>query len=472
MVEDTDIPVLFREYQWNSLGHFINEDPDLTPPNVIIQGYSGTGKTFTLQKFLESKQNLVYAWLQPIEVVSWKPLFQAIARSTQQVLMDKFPGLQYKEYDPMAVEEPSISIRYLTNLFAHYDSLSERIPLYIIYDGFDSLKDIDSQLLYKVLKLHELLPKDSKIVLKSVFTVRDISFVHRYSTNSLPLIIFPRYTIEQIIEILILTRTQELINSNFMQQQLKSMEDIEVSVDLLEKLAINFIQLIVQSFQSYTGNDVFALNDLIDFKWPQYIKNINSMNIFDPLALYRATVKVFVTTGDGLLENEEMVEDDDNNDVEQTYELSKISKYLLIAAYFCSYIEAKYDTSIFSKRATKTASSRRKKKDQNPRYLQPSFFYIERLLAIFQSIYPMESEVPRGSLASLKSEELIHSNVEVFQNLSELFSLKLIACTTAKNLDMLSHKIKWRVNVPWEIILEIADSVNFNIAEYFSDIHE
>lgn len=469
---DEEVPVLFRKYQWEALEHFINGDPDLTPPNLMIQGYSGTGKTFTLRKFLDARENLVYAWLQPIEVVSWKPLFQAIARSTQQVLMDKFPGLQYKEYDPMAVEEPSISIRYLTNLFSHYDSLPERVPLYIIYDGFDSLKDIDSQLLYKVLKLHELLPKTSKIVLKSVFTIRDISFVHRYSTNSIPLIIFPRYSIEQIVDILIVTRAQDLSNSVFIEKQLERLEGIQIDGDLLEKLAINFIQLIVQTFQSYTGNDILALNDLLDFKWPQYVKNINSVNIFDPLALYRATVKVFVTTGDGLLDNEEMIEDEESNDVEQTYELSKISKYLLIAAYFCSYIEAKYDTSIFSKRTTKTANTRRKKKEQNPRYLQPSFFYIERLLAIFQSIFPIESDLPKGSLASLKSDELIHSNVEVFQNLSELFSLKLIACTTAKNLDMLSHKIKWRVNVPWEIILEIADSVDFNIADYFSDIHE
>ncbi|KAL3230461.1 Origin recognition complex subunit 5 [Nakaseomyces bracarensis] len=472
MVEDTSIPVLFRDYQWNTLGSFINGDPDLTPPNLMIQGYSGTGKTYTIRKFMESNTDVAYAWLQPIEVVSWKPLFQAIARSTQQALMEKFPNLQKTQYDPMAVEEPSFSVRYLTNLFSHYDSLPERVPLYIIYDGFDRLQDIDSQLLYKVLKLHELLPRHSKIVLKSVFIVRDISFVQRYSTNSLPLIIFPRYSIDEITELLILSRTQELINSNFMVLQLKTMEGLVVDVDLLEKLAINFIQLIVQSFQSYTGNDIFALNDLIDFKWPQYVKNINSTNIFDPLALYRATVKVFVSTSDGLLENEEILENEDISEVNQTYELSKISKYLLIAAYFCSYIEAKYDISIFSRRTTKAATTKRKKKEQNPRFLQPSFFHIERLLAIFQSIYPIESDIPKGSLASLKSDELMRSNVEVFQNLSELFSLKLIACTTAKNLDMLGHKIKWRVNVPWEIILEIADSVNFNIADFFSDIHE
>lgn len=64
------------------------------------------------------------------------------------------------------------------------------------------------------------------------------------------------------------------------------------------------------------------------------------------------------------------------------------------------------------------------------------------------------------------------ANIEVFQNLSELHTLKLIATTMNKNIDYLSPKVRWKVNVPWEIIKEISESVHFNVSDYFSDIHE
>lgn len=36
--------VAFREYQTNCLASYISADPDITPSNLILQGYSGTGK--------------------------------------------------------------------------------------------------------------------------------------------------------------------------------------------------------------------------------------------------------------------------------------------------------------------------------------------------------------------------------------------------------------------------------------------
>ncbi|KAJ9571964.1 AAA ATPase domain [Nakaseomyces glabratus] len=469
----SNLVVLFRDYQLELLDSLIDVDSTLTTPNLILQGYSGTGKTLTLRKVFELKPDIINVWLDPIEVVSWKPLFQAIARSTQQRLMQKYPGLQDKEYDPMAVEEPSFLVKYLIKLFSHYKELPEKIPLYIVYDGFDSLQDLDSQILYKLLKLHELLPNDNAIVMKSIYTVRDLNFVNRYSSNAIPMVVFPRYNLDEIIKILILTRAQELVGSSFLVMQLELLDECEYTDESLEKVAVNFIQLIVQAFHSYTGNDIYALNDLIDFKWPLYLKNLDKNNILDPLALYRANVRLFITTDDSLKNDfNDTYEDYSDTAMTQTYELSNISKYLLIAAYFCSYIETKFDIGIFSKRGSKAANSKRKKKEQNPRYLQPSFFYIERLLAIFQSIYPLEIEVPKGSLAALKVDDLMKSNVEVFQNLAELFSLKLITCSSSKNLDVLGNKIKWRVNIPWEIISEIASSVSFDISEYFSGVHD
>ena len=93
-------------------------------------------------------------------------------------------------------------------------------------------------------------------------------------------------------------------------------------------------------------------------------------------------------------------------------------------------------------------------------------------MAIFQAIFPIQGKAESGSLSALREESLMKANIEVFQNLSELHTLKLIATTMNKNIDYLSPKVRWKVNVPWEIIKEISESVHFNISDYFSDIHE
>ena len=105
--------------------------------------------------------------------------------------------------------------------------------------------------------------------------------------------------------------------------------------------------------------------------------------------------------------------------------------------------------------------------ETNPRYLQPSLFSVERLLAVFQAIFPVDTKAQRGSLASLKEDSLMRANVEVFQNLAELHSLKLVATTVSKNIDFLNYKVKWKVNVPWEIVSEVSKSVNFDVGQYF-----
>lgn len=180
-------------------------------------------------------------------------------------------------------------------------------------------------------------------------------------------------------------------------------------------------------------------------------------------------MKIFLATGDTFADEQDVVES--FNESSQTYELSLISKYLLIAAYICSYLEPRYDSNVFSKRsylkAGRTSYGRRKKMETNPRYLQPSLFHIERLLAVFQAIFPMERIAKSGSLASLREEPLIKANVEVFQNLAELHTLRMVSTTVSKNIDFLSHKMKWKVNVPWEIVNEVAKSVKFDIGQYF-----
>lgn len=462
--------VLFRDYQVKTLAAFLHSDPSFTPPNLVIQGQSSSGKTYTLKKFFEANDNLVNEWLEPIELVSWKPLMQAVFRKVQNGLKSLYPEISIQEHDPLDVEEPHLLVKLLHSLFSQYEEQGDRFSFFLICDGFDQLSDLDAALFRKFIKLHELLPSHSKVQLKFIYTIQESSFVEKYSSHCLPLIVFPRYTVNEVTDILIASKAEELVLSDALRARVISEEITECTDEEFLGVSVNFIRLIVQAFHSYTGNNISALNDLIDFKWETYAGSITKENIFDPLALYRAANSVFSSTGD-TLSPEESDALDTTTESSQAYELSDISKYLLISAYLCSYSEPRFDSSVFSKKShIKTGRSsygRRKKMETNPRYLQPSIFPLERLLAIFQAIFPVERKAESGSLAFLKEEPLIKANVEVFQNLAELHSLKLISTTVGRNIDFLNYKIKWRVNVPWEIINEVGKSVDFDVGQYF-----
>lgn len=50
--------VAFREYQAKCLASYISADPSITPSNLILQGYSGTGKTYTLKEYFKANPDL------------------------------------------------------------------------------------------------------------------------------------------------------------------------------------------------------------------------------------------------------------------------------------------------------------------------------------------------------------------------------------------------------------------------------
>ena len=487
--------IRFRQYQVQTLSSFISSDYKYSVPNLFLQGYEATGKSYTIQKFFQANPHLLYVTLRPQESVTWKLLIQSLARSLQFKFYELFPNeiSQLKQLDPLSVEEPYHLISFLTKMFNILSHYSKQI--FIIFDGFDDLQDIDATLLLKFLKLNELLSHQiSNFHLRMIYLIRDANFMARYSTFNIPTIVFPRYTYDQILELLIIMRFEDMyadLLGRLNGCSIPSNEDTNYSI------VINFITLIMQAFQMYTGNNLNAINDLLDLKWEIYLDNIDETNYMDPVSIYKKSVYLFTAPNDTLTADNDNDDDEEQNQGQsadekigntskkemskvkssgQNYELSNIAKYLLIAAYFCSYIEPKYDTSIFSRKSSiksgRSSYGRRKKMESNPRHLQPAVFFLERLLAIFQAIYPMESTAVSGSLQSLLGDRLIKANVEVFQNLSELQSLKLICTTSTRTADFLSSKSKWKVNVPWEIITEVAESVNFDMTQYFSGVSD
>ncbi|SCU96757.1 LADA_0H02586g1_1 [Lachancea dasiensis] len=466
--------VLFREYQACALSSFISDDPDLSPPNILIQGHQSSGKTLTLIRFFEDNPHIHNCWLSPVQLVTWKPLLQHVARTVSSSLINLFPHVNYDIQDALEAEDFYFLIRVLDTVLRCYEVLERKVNLFVVLDGLDQLKELDLELLPKFLKLHEMLDSNYKVQLKFIYTIRDAAFLSKYSTYNIPTIIFPRYKHEQVAEILLHEKSNDYIHSDALISKVLA-TGIDPDDSIFEQIAENYIKLIIQAFHSYTGNDIVALTDIMDSKWEAYVASITAQNIYEPLALYRSNIALYTTTGDSFT----TPSDSNSNQLEDkekatAYELSLISKYLLLAAYLCSYLEPRYDSKIFSKkthlRAGRSSYGRRTKMETNPRYLQPSLFQLERLFSIFQAIFPIGDDKP-GKTSIFNQNELMKANVEVYENLAELSSLKLITTASAKNADYLSYKLKWKINVPWEIITEISSTVNFDIAGYFSGLH-
>lgn len=64
----SNLVVLFRDYQLELLDSLIDVDSTLTTPNLILQGYSGTGKTLTLRKVFELKPDIINVWLDQLKL--------------------------------------------------------------------------------------------------------------------------------------------------------------------------------------------------------------------------------------------------------------------------------------------------------------------------------------------------------------------------------------------------------------------
>lgn len=477
--------VKHRDYQLDFLAAFVSACPEFSLQNMVVHGYKSTGKTHTLREYFRVNPQILNCWLEPIELVTWKPFLQHIARTVSQTLKTAFPGIRCEDQDALEAEDFYLLAKFLHNTLSNYDSLSQATSLFIVLDGFDKLQELDSELLPKFIKLSEMLPVGLKVQIKFIHVINDTTFVERYSTYDIPTVVFSRYTLEEITDILLGAKTRELVENKNLVERVGSFGAPDPERACRE-IVEDYVKLVVQTFHSYTGNDIVALVDMLELKWDTYVESVTPENMNDTLALYRSNLQLFRTTGDTLTGEDEEEGCTQQQQQQQhgaktgqhattAYELSTLSKYLLISAYLCSYLEPRYDSKMFSKkshlRAGRSSYGRRSKMETNPRYLQPSLFQVERMLAIFQAIFPLDVEEP-SNVALLKHRSAVRANVEVFENLAELNTLNLITTAGSKNVDYLNYKVKWKVNVPWEIMTEIAATVGFDIAEYFTGLHE
>lgn len=86
--------------------------------------------------------------------------------------------------------------------------------------------------------------------------------------------------------------------------------------------------------------------------------------------------------------------------------------------------------------------------------LGPQAFVLERLLAIFHAILPHP----------------VASTVDVMTQIATLASLRLLIRTSSAAAgDVLDAQAKWRVNVGWDYVQNVARSVRFDVENYLAE---
>lgn len=468
--------VRYRDDQLKLLLTFINGKADISPPVLFIEGARGTGKTYTLEKYFEANSELLSCFIQIRSMISWKPLCMYIGSKVQKLLQDRFPAVKFGSDDLVDTSNVSLLCSYLQKLFTQLDHLQSDVNLFLVLDGFNDLNEIDLELLPKFLSIHQVLPPTIKIKLRLIVSMNQSSFLAKYSTYSIPTVVFERYRNSELEEIL--KMAPGFWEDTLIQNKLESLGQHSVA-ELSKELFCHFVHFIHEAFSNYSGNNPVVLLEIMDYKWTDFVDSLTANNIKSTIQLYKSNFELFTKTSDSFSGQyrplEGVMESSTNTSSSGTYELSLMAKFLLIAAYLASYLNNRYDAKVFSKkshlRGGRSSYGRRNKMAHNPRHLQPSFFPLERMLAIFQSIYPVE--ISKEICPDFNQRDVhMRANVEVYQNVMELKSLNLITITVSNPVNYLYERLKWRVNVPWEIIVEISNNVNFDIAEYFSDIEE
>lgn len=491
--------VVARDYQLQVLDNFIDSEclPDLFPNNVVVQGFKSSGKSYCVREYFKSlnQQGNFKVFVTRYELFSWKNLLTSIARISYFALRSAFPNVETTyDIDPASVEDFYLLVEFFTKLFQIYDAqLEGPKSFYVIIDNLDSLPQIDFLVFARLVKTHESMPFDLKFKLKFLYTIENVSFYDKYRTFDLPLVVFPRYTQEEILKILELHH-QDFANS----KELKDLSLEKGSAFDKKYFCKTYLKFIVESFYSYTGSDVDSLKDIAILKWPLYLQSVTTENISNAAELYKKNIHLWTNTGDSL-ENNTSTEENTNegdsglepqqkkpkrnklNGLVEQYALSNLTKYVLVSVYLASFLDQKFDSKNFSRKfhfkKGKGAYGSRVKQKLQPETMKPYPSTFERLLAILQAVFTFNRRTEEflesaEEEQSMRNEYFAHtnamkSNVEVYESFSELVSLKLVLPSKVIYPDLLDSKTKWKANLPWETMLQIAKSVDFDIEDYF-----
>ncbi|KAI9294380.1 hypothetical protein K502DRAFT_350067 [Neoconidiobolus thromboides FSU 785] len=401
---------------------------------IYIWGSSNGGKT-TLLKKIYAQKNLVY-----IDLIECYSL---------SLVLNRILYLLFKKKE---------SCSKLSLFLSHLKCLDSGKVYYLILDNAERLHSLPAQLLSCLLKIKEKINIDFKVILISNLPYSklrlSIGIREPFQLN------FKNYNVEEMKKILLKKA-----------EAMEKKEKREAIINLFQKkeylsLKVNFLDLFLKAiFIKKSTHIPFLIHLFYHYLLIYSIPVITSQSTesFQPSFLYG----VFAKNGyaDAMVELKFInIDDEEQNNQTQVVQseleannnpiiLPYYAKYLLIASYLASYNPAKLDPIYFYNGTNRILNGNllnknkreRKNKDNDPK--EPSFFPMDRLMAIFYSIL---------------TEELIDTS-QIDNLLATLISNQFISQVGGYGR---LEDIKLKCEVSFELIKTLSDQVNLDLRHY------
>lgn len=472
----TTTTILHRDSQLQLLIAFVNVQTIPYLGLVIVHGYKSSGKTKTVTSHIQNL-GVDHTIVNCDECITPKILIQQALQgysNAATIFLDRIGdyGDNFTNF---------ITALEIINEETNYDK-----PHILVLDRIDRCMDSSNDLFTAFARLKE--NSSVKNLMTIMITASDDP--SDISTNSIPHIFFNEYSEEEIVDI--------LQNDQICKFDTEELDSNPSSKDFWKQ----YIKMIVDLFYHFTGPDLCLLIDISIRLWDLIKQPVldGRYTLNDFFKIYQENRDIFAN--EDIMNNAQVIDyatglEEVSDEIESISDLPVHSKFILIAAYLASFNEPRTDPNFFSKMKMKkkklTASPQKlarlkkgtmTKGDIDSTLLQPSFFDLERMLAILSVIYRAHSKVllksereeilniyEDPSIAEEKKQSEIERftlsrNTDLNSQIATLYSLGFLVKTASS--DILGAKIRWKCNITLATAELLAAKVNFPIYEYLN----
>lgn len=451
-----------RERQLNELFNLFADNDEPLPCSLFITGSMGTGKSLCMTSVLRYL-GYKHVVIDCIECYSAKIMYETVLSS-----------LAYSEGETKC--ESMLDFTNALNRIGH--TLQEYLPIVLVFDRAERLRNMDHSVICSLLRLREL----CNLNICTVFITHLVydNFYFKMGVREPIKIYFPNYTKEELFKIIFLHQI------SFIRHLLRNYEVDNVTRTELEKpeLFANFLNAFLSVFYR-PCRDLIELQHMAKVNFVKYCEPIikHEIQAHDLSKLWRHISPILKTSLELLYlristsksnkpspgkENNDQISYETYNfentlkeeltstkTFAQSFELPYYAKYLLIAAYLASYNPPKEDKRLFMKyhgkqrKRLQQVKAKAKINEKLNTQLGPKVFTLDRLLAIFYAIL----------------EEKIGLTSNLLAQIATLVELKLIAGSKEIDLDA----AKYKCIVGYDFISAVAQTVGFNVRKYLYD---
>ncbi|KAH0537043.1 hypothetical protein FGG08_006141 [Glutinoglossum americanum] len=423
------------------------------PSSLVVHGLEATGKSIIVKNVL-SAVGTDHAIVRSQECVTVRHLLERTIAACGDAIssapgdgLDRGIGGRCENVSALAVQ--------LQLLLAGATQ-----KLVLVFDGVDRQREAPPTLLPALARLGELIPNLCVVFIVTAPRQRFLSAV------GVPHIYFTPYTKDQSIRIL--SKHPCPIFPNGL-PELDSDEDPEGYTEEQAQedslwVWTRFCSAVWDSLSRGAARDIVTFRALAEKLWRPFVQPIvdgtyGTRDFSKLMVLKRPLFQTEKWLVQGIVERVE-----EGVALNHTHDLAYYSKYLLCAAYLASYNPARQDSIYFMKGSEKKRKRRggggasgrvAKHRKIQRKLLGPQAFVMERMLAIFRAILPHD----------------IVTTADIYTQtpqIATLTSLRLLV-RTSNTADVLEAQTKWRVNIGWEYVRQLARSVGFEIESHIAE---